>query len=205
MKSIIEKESMNEEMGEVYSEEVNVYASNLEHVKPLLEELKDKGYHVYSVTEQLDSMNVFFLVFKIGLIFIGTVAVLIASIGIFNTMTMAVTERTQEIGIMKAIGAQPNVIRRIFLMESAWIGVVGAMLGVVISYGISGISNWIIPMVLNSVTDSEGPEGFIFSYIPLSLVLIAFGISVGVAIISGLRPAFKATNIPVLSALRKEI
>lgn len=205
VKSIIEKEPTNEEMGEVYSEEVNVYASNLEHVKPTLDELKNKGYHVYSVTEQLDSMNVFFLVFKIGLIFIGTVAVLIASIGIFNTMTMAVTERTQEIGIMKAIGAQPNVIRRIFLMESAWIGVVGAILGVIISYGISGLCNWIIPMVLNSVAESEGPEGFLFSYIPLSLVLIAFGISVGVAIISGLRPAFKATNIPVLSALRKEI
>ena len=71
---------------------------------------------------------------RAGLIFVGTIAILIASIGIFNTMTMAVTERTREIGVMKAIGADPKLIQRLFLMESAWIGIVGTVLAIAISY-----------------------------------------------------------------------
>jgi acetoin utilization transport system permease protein len=185
--------------------QVFVYASGLEHVAQVTDDLKEKGYMVYSITEELDSVNLFFNVFKAGLIFVGTIAVVIASIGIFNTMTMAVTERTQEIGIMKALGAQPGVIRRLFLMESAYIGIVGSVLGVAISYVISYAANMLLPIILNSATGNEGEIDFTFSYIPVSLVLISAAISIGVAIISGLRPAVKATNINVLSALRREL
>ncbi|MDX8291508.1 FtsX-like permease family protein [Metabacillus indicus] len=186
--------------------EIKVYTASMEDVKGVTDSLKDKGYLVYSITEELENMNLFFNAFKAGLIFVGTVAVLIASIGIFNTMTMAVTERTQEIGIMKAIGAQPGVIRRIFLLESAFIGLLGALLGVIIAYAVSFAANFAIPLVLGAVSEGsmEGVD-FTFSYIPLSLVLIAGGISLGVALISGLRPAVKATNINVLSALRREL
>ncbi|MEK3807569.1 FtsX-like permease family protein [Bacillus sp. FSL H8-0547] len=186
--------------------EIKVYTASMEDVKGVTDSLKDKGYLVYSITEELENMNLFFNAFKVGLIFVGTVAVLIASIGIFNTMTMAVTERTQEIGIMKAIGAQPGVIRRIFLLESAFIGLLGALLGVIIAYAVSFAANFAIPLVLEAVSEGsmEGVD-FTFSYIPLSLVLIAGGISLGVALISGLRPAVKATNINVLSALRREL
>ena len=120
-------------------------------------------------------------------------------------MTMAVTERTQEIGIMKALGAQPGVIRRLFLMESAYIGIVGSVLGVAISYVISYAANMLLPIILNSAIGNEGEIDFTFSYIPVSLVLISAAISIGVAIISGLRPAVKATNINVLAALRREL
>ncbi|OAS88716.1 ABC transporter permease [Metabacillus litoralis] len=185
--------------------EVLVYASSLEHVAQVTDDLKDKGYMVYSITEELDSVNLFFNVFKAGLIFVGTIAIIISSIGIFNTMTMAVTERTQEIGIMKALGAQPGIIRRLFLMESAYIGIVGSIIGVVISYAISFAANMLLPIILNSTMGEEAVMDFTFSYIPLSLVLISAGISIGVAMISGLRPAVKATNINVLSALRREL
>ncbi|MTH54491.1 FtsX-like permease family protein [Bacillus mangrovi] len=183
---------------------VNAYAESIGQVDGLTKALKEKGYLVYSITEELESMNLFFNAFKAGLIFVGTVAVLIASIGIFNTMTMAVTERTQQIGIMKAIGAQPKMIRRLFLMECAWIGVAGAAIGVLLSYGISFAANQIIPMILESAAGGESIDMQI-SYIPVSLVLIASAISIGVAILSGLRPAVKATNINVLSALRREM
>ncbi|MBO1513167.1 ABC transporter permease [Metabacillus bambusae] len=185
--------------------EVLVYASSLENVAQVTDDLKDKGYMVYSITEELDSVNLFFNVFKAGLIFVGTIAIIISSIGIFNTMTMAVTERTQEIGIMKALGAQPGIIRRLFLMESAYIGIVGSFIGVVISYAISFAANMLLPIILSSVMGGEAEMDFTFSYIPLSLVLISAGISIGVAMISGLRPAVKATNINVLSALRREL
>ncbi|RXJ04095.1 macrolide ABC transporter permease [Anaerobacillus alkaliphilus] len=186
-------------------DQVRVFASSINHVEDISKSLKEQGYYVYSISDELKGMNLFFSVLKAGLIFVGTITVLIASIGIFNTMTMAVTERTQDIGIMKAIGGSPSFIRKMFLMECAIIGVLGSMIGVVISYGISWAANVIIPLILEAVVDTRGPVEFTFSHIPLSLVIIAASISIGVAILSGLRPAIKATNINVLSALRREM
>ncbi|WP_088009179.1 ABC transporter permease [Indiicoccus explosivorum] len=189
--------------------EINAYAEDLAAVEAVTESLKTEGYYVYSVTEEMTTMNLFFNVLKAGLIFVGTIAVLIASIGIFNTMTMAVTERTREIGVMKAIGAQPKLIQRLFLMESAWIGIVGTMLAVVISFAVSALVNQLIPnIVLNILAeDGAGAEGMniIVSDIPWQLVVIASFISIGVAMVSGWRPARKATEIDVIQALRQEL
>ncbi len=187
-----------------YSEQ-KIYVDSTINVMPVLDILKEKNYQVYSVMEQLEEMEIFFLVFKIGLIFIGTIAVLIASIGIFNTMTMAVTERTREIGILKAIGASPSLIQRLFLMESLFIGVIGTALAVAISYSISYLANALLPIVLEIALDDAdfGNMEIIFSAIPLSLVLIASFISLFVAVLSGWRPAKKATKIQVIQALQQ--
>ncbi|MFF3102764.1 ABC transporter permease [Viridibacillus arvi] len=192
---------------DMFYPEIKVHATNLEAVKGVIAKLKDKGLSVYSVTEQLDDINVIFLAFKVGLIFVGTIAVLIASIGIFNTMTMAVTERTREIGVMKAIGASPKLIQRLFLMESAWIGILGTAIAIVISYGISFLSNWLLPIIIDMATDSKQFQeaDIVFSDIPWQLILVASAISIGVALLSGWRPARKATKIDVIQALRQEL
>ena len=186
---------------------VNVYADKLENVKAISTALKDDGYSVYSISEELDQLDVFFLALKAGLVFVGTIAILIASIGIFNTMTMAVTERTREIGVMKAIGANPKLIQRLFLMESAWIGIIGTVLAVVISYGVSIVSNYVLPIIVTAALGEEdfGDMTVTFSVIPWQLVVIASTISIGVAMISGWRPARKATKIDVINALRQEL
>ncbi|WKA55215.1 ABC transporter permease [Planococcus shixiaomingii] len=187
--------------------EVLVYADDLQNVGSITKLLKDEGYYVYSVTEELGSMDMFFTALKAGLIFVGTIAVLIASIGIFNTMTMAVTERTREIGVMKAIGAQPKLIQKLFLMESAAIGIIGTVLAVAISYGISILANWLVPIIIMSSLAEEGGDDFtiLISVIPWQLVVIASVISISVAMISGWRPARKATKIDVIQALRQEL
>ncbi|HSP23316.1 MAG TPA: FtsX-like permease family protein [Planococcus sp. (in: firmicutes)] len=187
--------------------EVLVYADELQYVEGITEKLKRDGYYVYSVTEELGSMNMFFTLLKAGLIFVGTIAILIASIGIFNTMTMAVTERTREIGVMKAIGAQPKLIQRLFLMESAAIGIIGTFLAVIIAYGISMLANWLVPMIVMSSLDEEemGDFNLLISVIPWQLVAISSAISIGVAMVSGWRPARKATQINVIQALRQEL
>ena len=186
---------------------VNVYADKLENVKAISTALKDDGYNVYSISDELDELDVFFLALKAGLVFVGTIAILISSIGIFNTMTMAVTERTREIGVMKAIGADPKLIQRLFLMESAWIGIVGTVLAVVISYGVSIVSNYVLPIIVTAALGEEdfGDMTVTFSVIPWQLVVIASTISIGVAMISGWRPARKATKIDVINALRQEL
>lgn len=186
---------------------VNVYVDKLENVKKVSGTLKENGYSVYSISDELDQLDVFFLALKAGLIFVGTIAILISSIGIFNTMTMAVTERTREIGVMKAIGANPKLIQRLFLMESAWIGIVGTVLAVVISYGVSIVSNYVLPMIVAAALGEEdlGGMNVTFSIIPWQLVVIASVISISVAMISGWRPARKATKIDVINALRQEL
>lgn len=197
-------EDMNSEL---FYGNVNVYADNLENVTTVSKALKDEGYSVYSIADQLEQLDVFFLAFKAGLVFVGTIAILIASIGIFNTMTMAVTERTREIGVMKAIGASPKLIQRLFLMESAWIGIVGTIIAVVISYGVSFIANMVLPIIVSAALGEEefASLDITFSIIPWQLVVIASAISISVAMISGWRPARKATKIDVIQALRQEI
>ena len=199
-----------EDMGELDIEnasydEVYVFANNLESVQGISDQLDDMNYATYSVVSEMKELNMVFTIAKAGLIFIGTIAILIASIGIYNTMTMAVTERAPDIGIMKAIGASPKVIKRIFLLESSYIGSLGAAIGIAVAYVISMIVNIALPMILESAFESELPDGFQFSTIPLSLVLIAMGICLVVTILSGLRPAKRATEIDVLKAMRREM
>lgn len=184
-----------------------IYVDSLDYVLPVLDELKENNYQVYSPIEQIKELDLFFLIFKIGLIFIGTISILIASIGIFNTMTMAVTERTREIGVLKAIGASPSMIQRLFLMESAFIGLLGTILAVIVSYGLSYVINAVLPHVVSFALSEDAPNmaGITFSIIPMSLVLLAGGISIFVAILSGWRPARKATKIEVIQALRQEL
>lgn len=209
---------MDHSWGAIFNEQLNleengrrvlVYADDLQNVAGITQTLKDDGYYVYSVTEELGSMNMFFTALKAGLIVVGTVAVLIASIGIFNTMTMAVTERTREIGVMKAIGAKPKLIQKLFLMESAAIGIIGTVLAVLLSYGVSILANWIVPKIIISSLGEDG-EGMgdvsiLISVIPWQLVVISAAISIGVAMVSGWRPARKATQIDVIQALRQEL
>lgn len=186
-------------------DDVKVFAHSLEEVTELSEQLKEQGFHTYSPAEELKNINVVFTIVKAGLIFIGTIAIIIASIGIYNTMTMAVTERTPDIGIMKALGAHPKKIKRIFLLESSYIGLLGAFIGIIVAYLISFIVNIGLELLVEGIFDEQLPEGFRFSSIPISLVAITVVICLIVTILSGSKPAKKATQVDVLQALRREI
>lgn len=185
--------------------QVQVIADGAQYVKGIGEEVRGKGYLNHSIANELKQVNMVFLIMKIGLVFVGTIAVLIASIGIFNTMTMAVTERAQDIGIMKAIGAHPSAIRRIFLLESGFIGLFGAIIGIIVSYVLSIAVNAALPILIQSFLEEKVPADFRFSLIPPLLVVIAAVISLGVAILSGSRPAKRATKVDVLRALRRDV
>ncbi|MDQ0219581.1 ABC transporter permease [Peribacillus cavernae] len=186
-------------------DEVKIYAKNVEAVEGIVKQLKDNKYATYSVLDELKEVNIIFTIVKAGLIFIGTIAILIASIGIYNTMTMAVTERAPDIGIMKAIGANPRTIKNIFLLESSYIGLIGAVIGTVVSYGISHAVNLGIPLIIQQAFGEEPPQNLMFSDIPLMLPLICVVICYGVTILSGFRPAKRATQVDVLRAMKREI
>ncbi|RCW73053.1 ABC transporter permease [Saliterribacillus persicus] len=202
---LTEEESSTQVQQEEVYDDVYAYADNLEAVEPVTEALKGKNYYIYSVADELKNINIMFTIAKAGLIFIGTIAIIIASIGIYNTMTMAVTERTPDIGIMKAMGAHPKVIKQIFLLESSYIGIIGAVIGTAVAYLISVLVNIGLPFIIETAFDEQLPEGLTFSSIPWSLILISVVICLSVTILSGLKPAKRATKIDILRALRRDI
>ncbi|KIL51829.1 ABC transporter permease [Jeotgalibacillus soli] len=106
---------------------------------------------------------------------------------------------------MKAIGANPRVIKRIFLLESSYIGLIGAFVGTFTAYGVSILVNFALPMILEAAFQEELPAGLQFSSIPWSLVVIPVGICLVVTVLSGLRPTKRATEITVLKAMRREV
>lgn len=185
--------------------DVKAFTASADDVKEVTDRIEKLDYMTYSIIKELKQMNVYFTLFKAGLIFIGAIAVLIASIGIFNTMTMAVTERSQDIGIMKAIGATPKTVKRIFLLESAYIGLWGVGLGTLLAYLTSYGVNFALPIIIERFINETPPEGFMLSYIPWSLTAIAVTICMGVTLLSGWRPAAKATTVDVLKALRRDV
>ncbi|QTM98093.1 FtsX-like permease family protein [Sediminibacillus dalangtanensis] len=190
---------------EDFYDQVTIYAENMEVVQAISDELENKNYASYSVVSEIEQINMIFTIIKTGLIIVGTIAVLIASIGIYNTMTMAVTERAPDIGIMKAIGAKPKTIKRIFILESGMIGLAGAIIGTAVAYIVSMAVNFALPLILESISKEELPPELRFSMIPWSLVLIAASICLLVTVLSGLRPAKRATQIDVLKAMRREV
>ncbi|GIO27208.1 ABC transporter permease [Ornithinibacillus bavariensis] len=200
----LDPEGLETTQSESY-DEVYVYADNLEAVQGIVDTLEEEDYATYSVVSEMKQINTLFTIAKAGLIFVGTIALIIASIGIYNTMTMAVTERAPDIGIMKAIGANPKTIKQIFLLESCYIGIIGAFIGTLVAYVISVVVNLGLPVILEMAFDEEMPEGLQFSAIPWSLVLISVVICLIVTVISGMRPAKRATQIDVLKAMRREI
>ncbi len=199
-----EEKEMKVEEEKTY-EQVNIYVNNVQDVEGIIEKLDMDKYATFSIVNEMKQVNMVFTIMKIGLILVGTIALIIASIGIYNTMTMAVTERAPDIGIMKAIGANPSIIKKIFLLESIYIGLIGAFVGTVVAYGVSFAVNFSLPLVVESMFNESPPENLLFSYIPWTLSLISIAICLIITIFSGWRPAQRATRVDVLQAMRREI
>ena len=120
---------------------------------------------------------------------IAAISLVVGSIGIANIMIVSVTERTREIGIMKAVGARKRDIVQLFLVESVILGVIGAALGVVVGLGAGYLG----------VTYFGWPMAY-----PIEWILIAVAVGLGVGILSGLYPAWRAARVDPIEALRRE-
>ena len=122
---------------------------------------------------------------------LGAISLLVAAIGITNTMIMSISERTKEIGIMKALGCYVRDIRVIFLGEAAIIGLLGGVCGSIISV--------IVSLIMNFTS-----KGNALSIIPFWLIAFAIVFSISIGLVSGYYPANKAVKIPALEAIKSE-
>lgn len=182
-------------------EQVNVKVDDIENVGTVQETIESMGHEAYSLNDQLESFRQTSFVIQAVLGGIGAISLLVAAIGIANTMIMSIYERTKEIGVMKVIGASIQDIKRLFLLESALIGLFGGILGIVVSYGISYVMNLFGGQFMGAMM---GGGDAAISIIPIWLVFAAMGFSALIGIISGYFPARRAMSLSALDAIRTE-
>lgn len=184
-------------------DQVNVKVNDMDNVQAVQQTIEDMGHNAYSLNDQLESFKEQALVIQAVLGGIGAISLLVAAIGITNTMIMSIYERTKEIGVMKVIGASLKDIKRLFLFESALIGLLGGILGVGISYLISHFMNKLGSQFVGGGMMGGGADTSI-SIIPIWLALAAMGFSALIGIMSGYFPARRAMNLSALEAIRTE-
>ena len=159
----------------------------------LSEELRDSGYGAYSEAEWILEAKKTAARIQAALGGIGAISMLVAAIGIANTMLMSVYERQRDIGVMKVIGASMRDIRRLFLVESSSIGFLGGVIGIVLSYVLSA--------VINTLASSPDQQGGGISQIPPLLAVAAVAGATFIAMASGMVPARRAMRLSPLAAM----
>ena len=179
-----------------------VKVKDIKNVQSIQKQIKDMGFYADSLTDILESMQKTSSSIRIVLGAIGAVSLLVASIGITNTMVMSIYERTREIGIMKVIGSSLGDIKRLFLFEAATIGLLGGIVGLLLSYGVSYGLNSAGFALMGFM--SPGGEGAKTSIIPIWLAGSAMLFTTIIGLISGFYPAQRAMNLSALEAIRKE-
>lgn len=176
-----------------------VNVDKMENVKDMQQKLIDMGYQTYSRADWMEQSEKQSSMIQAVLGGIGAVSLFVAAIGIANTMMMSIYERTKEIGVIKVLGCDMGVIRNMFLLESGFIGLLGGLVGIVFSYGVSyGLNRFL--KIGEAMTGMSGN----ISRIPLWLTgaAIAFAVLVGMA--AGFFPALRAMRLSPLAAIRNE-
>jgi putative ABC transport system permease protein len=185
-----------EEMTYVFAQvggEAKVVAADIE--KELENYHNDKIFSAYTTEQLTEQINSVFGILSFVLAGIAGISLVVAGFGILNTMLMSVIERTREIGIMKAVGANNKTILAMFLTESAIVGIIGGVMGVLFGY-----------------TLSAGLAGFATNFVGIKLIIIpdpvlitgVLGFAAIVGIISGTYPAYRAARLDPVEALRYE-
>lgn len=183
----------------VYSS-VSVRVKNPTQVQVVEDAIKKMGFTTFSLLDASQSLRTFFRVLDLFLLIFGSLALAVASIGIVNTLVMAILERRREIGIMKAIGASDGDVKKLFFAEAGAMGILGGIAGVALGWAIGRIINLGTNVYLKR--ESLTPDNF--WAVPWWLVGLAIGFSFLVSLVSGLYPAARAAKLDPVQALRYE-
>ena len=183
---------------EFYYSSAQVKVDDMSNVNDVANQIREMGYNVETNVEFMESMKKQMAIIQAVLGGIGAISLIVAAIGIANTMMMSIYERTKEIGVIKVLGCSLKNIKQMFLIEAAFIGFIGGLIGNLISFAMSGVVN-----MVTGHGSAMGVEGNI-SYIPIWLVLVSMGFAVLVGMIAGYFPALRAMRLSPLAAIRSE-
>jgi putative ABC transport system permease protein len=183
----------------VYSS-ISVRVKNPAQVQLVEGAIKKMGFGTFSILDASRGLQQVFKVLYAFLGIFGSLALIVSSIGIVNTLVMAILERRREIGIMKAIGASDGDVKKLFFAEAGAMGILGGIVGVLLGWAIGQLINFGTNVYLKR--QSFPPEHF--WAVPWWLVALAIGFSFLVSLVSGLYPAGRAARLDPVQALRYE-
>lgn len=176
---------------------ITLVCDEFENVKAVEDEVKSMGYQTSSSQDMIEDINKSTKTIMLILAGIGSIAFIVAAIGIINTMLMSIYERQKEIGLMKVIGASVSDIKTMFLLEAGFIGFFGGLVGLVVSYLLGIILNKFLFSALSQAMDAS-----LEFKIPIWLGILAVIFSSFIGILAGYLPAIRATKLSAIETLR---
>jgi putative ABC transport system permease protein len=181
--------------------QVVVKVSDVDNVLDISDQITQMGFQAFTPQSFVQGINNFYKILQFIFGGVGAIALLVAAIGIANTMAMSILERTREIGLMKAVGATNRDVLAIFLGEAAGIGFLGGLGGVIIGWlAGQGLNVLAIVYLASQAGQQGGAPPSVAVYTPVWLPLFALLFSTFIGMLSGLYPALRAaTMIPVLA------
>jgi putative ABC transport system permease protein len=181
---------------------LSVRVDHERNLRKVEEEIKAMGLETFSLADLLDQVQLNVLLVSIACSFVAAIALVVAALGITNTMLMSVLERQHEIGVMKAVGARSSQVLALFLVEGGLIGAAGAVIGLLGAWLVSFPGDRIARHLVATKTPMQLDQSvFVF---PLWLVV---GVPLAVCALTtlaGLYPARRAASIDPIEALRHE-
>ena len=179
---------------------LTVRAKSASLVQGIETAIKNMGFGTFSLQDASKSLEVFFRIFDMLLFIFGSLALAVATLGIINTLVMAILERRREIGILKALGAADRDVKNLFFVEASVMGFFGGVLGV----GFGWLVGRAVTFGINLYLKRQSlPPTDVFS-VPWWLVLMAIVLAVLVSLAAGLYPASRAAKLNPVEALRYE-
>jgi putative ABC transport system permease protein len=177
---------------------LKVKVTDNEQLNIVRDNLIKQGLLVSSISDTIDQTKKIFKIIQIVLGVFGLIALVVSAIGMFNTMTITLLERTKEIGIMRAIGVSTGDIAKLFLMESVVMGFLGGVSGIIIGF----LSGKIFNIIINILARNFGGQTLDLFYSPTWFVFFIVIFSVLTGFLTGLYPARRASKLNPLDALR---
>jgi putative ABC transport system permease protein len=181
-------------------EAIDVQVQGVQDLEKVRKEIESWGAATFSISDEIGRLKEAFLILETILSVLGMIALVVASLGIANVLIMSVVERTQVIGIMKAIGGRNSDVRRIFLVEAGLIGLTGGILGIAGGWALTRLGHFFLARHFLNQGLAEVPD--LFAY-PLWLIAGALVFSLLFSIASGLLPANRAARVDPIQALRR--
>jgi putative ABC transport system permease protein len=160
--------------------------------------IMEQGFLVSSLSETIDQANKIFRIIQIVLFSFGLIALIVSAIGMVNTMTISLLEKTNEIGIMRSLGITSSDIKKIFFMESGIMGFLGGIGGVCVGY----ISGTIVNFAFNIFAKNLGGQSLELFYTPGIFIGFVIVFSTLVGVLTGIFPSVRAAKLNPLDALR---
>jgi putative ABC transport system permease protein len=207
IRGVIEDENNNyvfiaaetiKDLGIVKYAQAKVKISGDQYMEAARNKIMDMGFFVSSLSDTIDQTKKIFQIVQLILALFGLVALVVSAIGMFNTMTIALLERINEIGIMRSIGASSADIKKMFIIEAVVMGAMGGIGGVIIGYLGGEITNFGV----NLMAKNFGGQVLDLFYRPLWFIGIIIAFSTIISFLTGVYPSIKASRLNPLEALR---